>query len=115
MFVDVVVEIYDWIVGRFYCVLECICQVKVVDEMSVVCDILKFFVEIGGVLVDVQDDGQLLEIVIINGMGWDGFKVFVVMVIRFIVIMINDLFNYVFDGYYCFCCYVLCMLCLFDF
>lgn len=53
MLVDVVVEIYDWIVGCFYCVLECICYVKVVDEVGVVCDILKFFVEIGGVLVDV--------------------------------------------------------------
>lgn len=45
----------------------------------------------------------MLGDVIVSGLGWDGLKIFVVMVIRLIVIMVDDLFNYVFDGYYCFC------------
>lgn len=37
-------------------------------------DTLKSFAEIGGALVDAQDDGQPLETVIASGSGWDGFS-----------------------------------------
>lgn len=41
---------------------------------GVVRDTLKSFAEIGGALVDAQDDGQPLGDVIASGSGWDGLK-----------------------------------------
>ena len=56
-----VVETHDRIVGRLYRASERICQAKVADEANAVRDTLKSFAEIGGALVDAQDDGQPLE------------------------------------------------------
>ncbi|MEX7005980.1 DUF4158 domain-containing protein, partial [Pseudomonas aeruginosa] len=60
MLADAVVETHDRIVGRLYRASERICHAKVADEAGVVRDTLKSFAEIGGALVDAQDDGQPL-------------------------------------------------------
>ena len=57
MLADTMVETHDRIVGRLYRASERICQAKVADEVSAVRDTLKSFAEIGGALVDAQDDG----------------------------------------------------------
>ncbi|HCP9859678.1 TPA: Tn3 family transposase, partial [Escherichia coli] len=64
MLADAVVETHDRIVGRLYRASERICHAKVADEAGVVRDTLKSFAEIGGALVDAQDDGQPLGDVI---------------------------------------------------
>lgn len=74
MLADAVVETHDRIVGRLYRASERICHAKVADEAGVVRDTLKSFAEIGGALVDAQDDGQPLGDVIASGSGWDGLK-----------------------------------------
>ncbi len=58
MLADAVVETHDRIVGRLYRASERICHAKVADEAGVVRDTLKSFAEIGGALVDAQDDGH---------------------------------------------------------
>ncbi len=75
MLADAVVETHDRIVGRLYRASERICQAKVVDEATAVRATLKSFAEIGGALVDAQDDGQPLGDVIASGSGWDGCKI----------------------------------------
>lgn len=72
MLADAVVETHDRIVGRLYRASERICHAKVADEAGVVRDTLKSFAEIGGALVDAQDDGRPLGDVIASGSGWDG-------------------------------------------
>ncbi|WP_425511535.1 hypothetical protein, partial [Xanthomonas euvesicatoria] len=82
MLADAVVETHDRIVGRLYRASERICHAKVADEAGVVRDTLKSFAEIGGALVDAQDDGQPLGDVIASGSGWDGLKTLVAMATR---------------------------------
>ena len=77
MFADAVVETHERIVGKLYRSSERICQATVEDEANAVRDTLKSFAEIGGRLLDAQDEGQSLEAVIAKGSGWDGFKALV--------------------------------------
>ncbi len=100
MLADAVVETHDRIVGKLYRASECICQAKVVDEANAVRDTLKSFAEIGGALVDAQDDGQPLDDVIASGSGWDSFKTLVAMATRLTAIMVDDPLNHVIDGYH---------------
>lgn len=95
-----VVETHDRIVGRLYRASERICEAKVADEANAVRDTLKSFAEIGGALVDTQDDGQPLETVIASGSGWDGFKTLVAMATRLTATMADDPLNHVLDGYH---------------
>ncbi|KAA8448273.1 DUF4158 domain-containing protein, partial [Acetobacter pomorum] len=114
MLADAVVETHDRIVGKLYRASECICQAKVVDEANAVRDTLKSFAEIGGALVDAQDDGQPLDDVIASGSGWDSFKTLVAMATRLTAIMVDDPLNHVIDGYHRFRRYAPRMLRLLD-
>lgn len=114
MLADAVVETHDRIVGKLYRASERICQAKVADETSAARDTLKSFAEIGGALVDAQDDGQPLETVITNGTGWDGFKALVATATKLTATMTNDPLNHVLDGYYRFRRYAPRMLRLLD-
>jgi len=100
MLADAVVETHDRIVGGLYRASERICQAKVADEASAVRDTLKSFAEIGGALVDAQDDGQPLDVVIARGSGWDGFKTLVATAISLTTTMSGDPLNHVLDGYH---------------
>ena len=60
MFADAVVETHERIVGKLYRSSERICQATVEDEANAVRDTLKSFAEIGGRLLDAQDEGQPL-------------------------------------------------------
>jgi len=111
---DAVVETHDRIVGRLYRASERICQAKIADEANAVRDTLKSFAEIGGALVDAQDDGQPLGDVIASGSGWDGFKTLVAMATRLTATMADDPLNYVLDGYHRFRRYAPRMLRLLD-
>lgn len=100
MLADAVVETHDRIVGRLYRASQRICQAKVADEADAVRDTLKSFAEIGGALVDAQDDGRPLETVIASGSGWDGFKTLVAVATRLTATMADDPLNHVLDGYH---------------
>ncbi|QIQ40562.1 Tn3 family transposase (plasmid) [Klebsiella pneumoniae subsp. pneumoniae] len=114
MLADAVVETHDRIVGRLYRASERICHAKVADEAGVVRDTLKSFAEIGGALVDAQDDGQPLGDVIASGSGWDGLKTLVAMATRLTATMADDPLNHVLDGYHRFRRYAPRMLRLLD-
>jgi hypothetical protein len=90
-----------------------ICHAKVADEAGVVRDTLKSFAEIGGALVDAQDDGQPLGDVIASGSGWDG-KTLVAMATGLTATMADDPLNHVLDGYHRFRRYAPRMLRLLD-
>ncbi|WP_285201400.1 hypothetical protein, partial [Klebsiella pneumoniae] len=83
-------------------------------EAGVVRDTLKSFAEIGGALVDAQDDGQPLGDVIASGSGWDGLKTLVAMATRLTATMADDPLNHVLDGYHRFRRYAPRMLRLLD-
>ncbi|TCQ15001.1 TnpA family transposase [Rhizobium sp. PP-CC-3G-465] len=100
MLADAVIETHDRIVGRLYRASERICQAKVADEASAVRYALKSFAEIGGALVDAQDDGEPLGDVIASGSGWDGFKTLVAMATKLTATMADDPLNHVIDGYH---------------
>ena len=100
MLADTMVETHDRIVGRLYRASERICQAKVADEVSAVRDTLKSFAEIGGALVDAQDDGQPLNDVIASGSGWDSFRTLVATAIGLTATMSGDPLNHVLDGYH---------------
>ena len=114
MLADAVVETHDRIVGRLYRASERICQAKVADEANAVRDTLKSFAEIGGALVDAQDDGQPLGDVIAGASGWDGFKSLVAIATRLTAAMADDPLNHVLDGYHRFRRYAPRMLRLLD-
>lgn len=114
MLADAAVETHDRIVGRLYRASERICQAKVADEATAVRATLKSFAEIGGALLDAQDDGQSLETVIANGSGWEGFKALVATARSLTATMTSDPLNHVLDGYHRFRRYAPRMLRLLD-
>ncbi|UXT61275.1 Tn3 family transposase (plasmid) [Agrobacterium fabrum] len=114
MLADAVIETHDRIVGKLYRASERICQEKVADEATAVRATLKSFAEIGGALVDAQDDGQPLETVIGNGEGWDRFKTLVATAVSLTGTMTADPLNHVLDGYHRFRRYAPRMLRLLD-
>lgn len=114
MLADAAIETHDRIVGRLYRASERICQAKVADEANAVRAALKSFAEIGGSLLDAQDDGQPLETVIADGSGWDGFRALVATAASLTAIMADDPLNHVLDGYHRFRRYAPRMLRLLD-
>lgn len=114
MLADAAIETHDRIVGRLYRASERICQAKVADEANAVRAALKSFAEIGGSLLDAQDDGQPLETVIADGSGWDGFRALVATAASLTAIMADDPLNHVLDGYHRFRRYATRMLRLLD-
>jgi hypothetical protein len=75
---------------------------------------LKSFAEIGGALLDAQDDGQPLEPVIGNEQGWDRFKALVATAVSLTATITTDPLNHVLDGYHRFRRYAPRMLRLLD-
>src|SRR5690606_7629039 len=84
------------------------------NEATAVRDTLKSFAEIGGALVDAQDDGQPLDDVIARASGWEDFKTLVAMATRLTAAMADDPLNHVLDGYHRFRRYAPRMLRLLD-
>jgi TnpA family transposase len=99
MLADAVVETHDRIVGKLYRSSERLCEAKIGDEKAAIRDTLKSFAEIGGALVDAQDDGASLEEVIAAKPGWEGFRSLVATAAGLTATMAAEPLDHVLDGY----------------
>ena len=96
---DAVVETHDRIVGKTYRTAKRLCEARIADEKNAVRQTLRSFVEIGGALIMAQDDGIVLNEVIAEQAGWDGFRKLVAMASKLTDTMADDPLNHVAQGY----------------
>ena len=99
MLADTVVETHDRIVGKTYRTAQRLCETRIADEKTAVRQTLRSFVEIGGALITAQDDGTMLDDVIAERAGWDGFRELVAMASKLTDTMADDPLNHVAEGY----------------
>ena len=99
MLADTVVETHDRIVGKTYRAAQRLCETRIADEKTAVRQTLQSFAEIGGALIAAQHDGTVLDDVITERSGWDGFRELVAMASKLTDTMADDPLNHVVQGY----------------
>jgi TnpA family transposase len=99
MLADTVVETHDRIVGKTYRTAQRLCETRIADEKTAVRQTLRSFAEIGGALIVAQDDGTVLDDVIAERAGWDGFRELVAMASKLTDTMADDPLNHVAEGH----------------
>lgn len=114
MLAEAVVETNDRIVGRTYRIAQRLCEARIINEKTAMCQTLRSFVEIGGALICAQDDGTTLDDVIAMRPGWDEFRDLVAVASKLADAMSDDPLNHVVHGYHRFRLYARRMLRLLD-
>ena len=71
---DAVVETHDRIVGKTWRAAQKLCEARVADAKAAVRQTLQSFADLGGALIDAQDDAASLDQAISGKLGWNGLR-----------------------------------------
>lgn len=96
---DAVVETHDRIVGKTWRAAQKLCEARVADAKAAVRQTLQSFADLGGALIDAQDDAASLDQAISGKLGWNGLRDLVATAARLTDTMSADPLAHVVQGH----------------